>query len=279
MKKICLSGSIVLSFCLLLAVYTGAIALPQTIVHPEVQSCVAGSFSARSSEKNVGDLSGDSFRLLVWNIYKEQKPGWEKELATFAGDADLVALQEGALTSELAGSLTERDMAWQQAQAFSYEGADSGVVTASQASPQESCLLREEESIIGLPKTALLSRYSLNGEQDLLFVNLHLVNFSLGVEGYSRQLEKIYQVLVHHSGPIVVAGDFNTWSERRQEVVDAFAADLDLAPVIFSDDKRISVFGRNLDHVYSRGLTVLASKVLPAKSSDHNPMLVDFSLK
>ena len=43
----------------------------------------------------------------------------------------------------------------------------------------------------------------------LMVVNIHAVNFSLGVDVYSKQLLPIGDQIAHHSGPIIMAGDFN----------------------------------------------------------------------
>ena len=56
--------------------------------------------------------------------------------------------------------------------------------------------------------------------------NLHAINFALGTDAYRAQLDAIATELSHHRGPIVVAGDFNTWNDER----DAVWAHPDLMP-------------------------------------------------
>ena len=43
--------------------------------------------------------------------------------------------------------------------------------------------------------------------------------------------------------------------------------------------RRALFLGRRVDHVFVRGLDVTASRVDPVTSSDHNPLLVTFSIR
>ena len=82
----------------------------------------------------------------------------------------------------------------------------------------------------------------------------------------------IKSLLASHQGPIIVAGDLNTWSERRQRLVDEFMREHGLEPVVFTPDLRTTVFGRALDHVYVRGLKAENAEVIPVTTSDHNAL-------
>jgi endonuclease/exonuclease/phosphatase (EEP) superfamily protein YafD len=41
-------------------------------------------------------------------------------------------------------------------------------------------------------------------------------------------LEDLKTILKIHSGPIIMAGDFNTWNETRLQLVEEIASDLKL---------------------------------------------------
>ena len=103
---------------------------------------------------------------------------------------------------------------------------------------------------------------------------MHAVNFAVGLEEFRAQIHAIGAVLGNHRGPIVVAGDLNTWSECRQALVEDFMAGYGLQPVEFAPDLRTTAFGRALDHIYVRGLAPADARVVPVSSSDHNPLLV-----
>jgi endonuclease/exonuclease/phosphatase (EEP) superfamily protein YafD len=112
----------------------------------------------------------------------------------------------------------------------------------------------------------------------MLVVNIHAINFTLGVADFRKQLEQIRPVLAGHPGPIILSGDFNTWRKKRADILDAFADEFSLIPVEFYNDHRKIFFGRPLDHIFVRGLQIGASDTRQLESSDHNPLLVEFSL-
>jgi endonuclease/exonuclease/phosphatase (EEP) superfamily protein YafD len=60
--------------------------------------------------------------------------------------------------------------------------------------------------------------------------------------------------------------------------VENLAIRLGLKALTFEKDYRVKIFGRDVDHIFYRGLTASASTVLKVNSSDHNPMMVTFRL-
>ncbi len=59
--------------------------------------------------------------------------------------------------------------------------------------------------------------YPLPDARLLMVVNIHAVNFSLGVDVYSKQLLPIGDQIAHHSGPVIMAGDFNASEPAADE--------------------------------------------------------------
>ena len=95
-----------------------------------------------------------------------------------------------------------------------------------------------------------------------------------------------------HSGPVVLAGDFNTWNKKRLGLASQFAEDLQLKEVtdfpagrttadmhlsylnwFFGVDKKLP-----LDRIYYRGFANYFAQVLSYESSDHRPILVKLIL-
>ena len=212
-----------------------------------------GSFASISQALPAGTpLSSDEkIRVLVWNIFKQQRADWLSVLKNFGKDAHLVLLQEAQTTPELVRFATTN-----------YLAADQ---------------VPEREPILRLAKSALVTVYPLPDTRLLMVVNIHAVNFSLGVDVYSKQLLPIGDQIAHHSGPIIMAGDFNAWSRPRMNALYRFAREMSLREVRFSDDQRKKAFGRPLDFVFYRGLSVHDASVLVTRASDHNPLLVEFS--
>jgi len=91
---------------------------------------------------------------------------------------------------------------------------------------------------------------------------------------YEAQLDALGKVLAAHAGPVVLAGDFNTWSEARERALAGLAARLALEPALPNSDTRSRFFGRPADWAYARGVEVLDATAPVVTASDHNPLLV-----
>jgi len=92
-------------------------------------------------------------------------------------------------------------------------------------------------------------------------------------------LTELESVLTGHNGPIILAGDFNTWTEEKTRTLRQMVQRLGLSEVSFSDDDRTRVFGNAIDWVFARGLSVEFAQVHGSiTGSDHKPMEVAFSL-
>ncbi len=225
-------------------------------------------------------LDPERIILLNWNSHKETGPRWLQELQGLINGVDLLTLQEGALTSELRDQLSgDYAGGWTLASAFTQSGIHTGVLTASMVKPDFFCSFRVAEPIIVVPKTVLITRYPIAGAtQSLLLVNLHLVNFSFATSAYREQLRKVFDLISQHQGPLLIAGDFNSWSDGRQTIIRHFADALGADSVEFSVDRRTTFFGHVLDHIFYRGLEPVEAVALPMTTSDHNPMRVTFRL-
>lgn len=218
-----------------------------------------------------------TLRVLVWNIFKQQRADWMSVLQGFGKDSHLVLLQEAQTTPELIKFATSHYLAADQVPAFVLPQHPSGVMTLASAHPVYCCPLREREPLLRLAKSALITAYPLPGGEMLMVVNIHAVNFSLGVDVYSKQLGPIGEQIQHHRGPVIMAGDFNAWSRQRMHALYRFAREMALHEVRFTDDYRRKAFGRPLDFVFYRDMKVSEASVLVTRASDHNPLLVEFT--
>src|SRR5207244_3963736 len=155
-------------------------------------------------------LDPQSIRVLTWNIHKEDDQGWQRDLATFVRDNDIVLLQEVVLHEPLRRVIEQAGLQWVMASSFLYGGNDIGVLTAARVSPYASCTERVVEPLLRIPKSAVLSWFDINGMNvKLAIVNVHAINFSLSLEAYRAQFEALAEALAAHDGPIIFGGDLN----------------------------------------------------------------------
>ncbi|MEH6549676.1 MAG: endonuclease/exonuclease/phosphatase family protein [Pseudomonadales bacterium] len=224
-------------------------------------------------------LPADGFSLASWNIYKQGMIGWQKDLARLSADADILLLQEAWLQPALRVELKQANLEWEMSPGFQYRGAPAGVIIASKSSSSANCSLVYREPHIYLPKAVLLSYYPIEGRLErLLVVNVHSVNFSVGTKGYAMQLQSAKNIMDSHAGPMVLAGDFNTWSDARMTALNTLSQEMGMEVVYFEGQQPAEHIGRVVDHIYFKGLTAIESKVLTVESSDHYPLEVRFVL-
>ena len=245
---------------------------PDDSIRVSALACPAVSPRASASPARAA-LDPRAIRIMTWNIHKEDDAGWARDLSALGREHDLVLLQETTLRQDLRDALRGDGLRWVMASSFGYEGYDVGVLTAARAEPLASCTQRVVEPWLRLPKSAVISWFAVAGKaQSLAVANLHGINFTLTVRAYRAQLAAIADALAMHDGPIIFAGDFNTWSDARSKVVADLAARLGLAEVTLSDDRRTLFLGAPADHIFIRGLRVRESAAIPVTSSDHNPV-------
>jgi endonuclease/exonuclease/phosphatase (EEP) superfamily protein YafD len=225
------------------------------------------------------ELNSAGFSLVSWNMFKGRKDGWADDLQKFIQNSDILVLQEAYLSESLKRLLNQGKYNWDMTAAFEYRDINTGVLTASRTTPTFTCGLRQIEPITRIPKGVLVTRYPMSGtNQQLLVVNIHAINFTVGSTTFEQQSKRLENILTAHHGPLIVSGDFNTWNADRMAHVNAMAENLGLAAVKFDENRRFEIFGQNVDHIYYRGLETVASATPVVSTSDHNPLTVVFKL-
>ncbi|MDN3609263.1 endonuclease/exonuclease/phosphatase family protein [Vibrio ostreicida] len=253
---------------------------------PESAPIVSISAHAQSSSftciHHDDALSIDKERqinLLVWNLYKQKKPHWQQSLGQYSMDKQLVLLQEASMTPEFKHWVIQRPWFANQVEAFKVFDVSTGVLNLAAHRPALACAFTELEPWLGLPKSALYEQYPLSNGQSLAVVNIHSVNFTFGIKEYQTQLDTLAAQLARHAGPMIVAGDFNSWSEERFDVLTRVVQKLGLKEVEYRPDRRTRFLtGLPLDHVFFRGLTLKKAETSLSDASDHNPIEVTFEL-
>jgi endonuclease/exonuclease/phosphatase (EEP) superfamily protein YafD len=226
--------------------------------------------------QNGRPLDATGFNLVNWNMLKGMMAGWEEDLRRLVREGDVVLLQEAHLTDQMLDELHRSQLNWSLATAFRYRGAEAGVLTGGKSELQGICMRRFREPLLNTPKTSLLVRFPLSDGGQLVVVNVHAINFTLGASPFQALWQALEIIFKTYDGPLIVAGDFNTWNADRQAVIVNTMQRLGLAPVVFSSDRRTRILDRAVDHVYFRGLEPVDAVVYEVQTSDHNPMRVTF---
>ena len=155
----------------------------------------------------------------------------------------------------------------------------TGTLIRTNATPSHQCSWKSYEPILRTPKTSLVTVYPIEDRNDsLMVINLHGVNFSWLLGTWKTQMNRVFEFARSHNGPVIVAGDFNTWRPARVKHIHALAAAQGLAQARYTEDNRSRPTGLPLDWVFTRGIRVreLSSEFSPL--SDHNPITFEASL-
>ena len=224
-------------------------------------------------------INANRISLFSWNLYKQQIVGWDAVLENALKTADILALQEARDQERLSVLINEYGFKTAHVVAFQYKGRSNGVMTLARVLPQLYCIQKQIEPWIRFPKSVLITTYPLTDGQFLMVANLHAINFTVGLRSYSQQLDSVFRILKLHRGPIILAGDFNTWRIGRYHSLKKYIEAIGLNEITFKDDVRTQFRGRPLDYIFARDLWVKQSNVIATSASDHNALQVVFSVE
>lgn len=204
----------------------------------------------------------------------------------------LILLQEVRLDKNIIKTLkNDLKMGWEFSPNL-FQGAHdaySGVLTASYAKPATviPALSNGTEPLTQTQKPVLFTKYDLGWESsELLVINIHGINFKIGLDEFKEQLSFIAALVLVHDGPVIMAGDFNTWSEKRRGYLDKIAEKMGLIKISFdcqSNDVETSFFN-SLDHIFiheEKIKVVNGSEdvIMDIHSSDHAPLFVELKIR
>jgi endonuclease/exonuclease/phosphatase (EEP) superfamily protein YafD len=236
-------------------------------------------------------LASPSVRLLTWNIAKNTHlHNWQQDFFRLLHhyQPDLIFLQEVRLCAQTYRISALTEITWHFAPNFldTYHNAYSGVLTATnlRCLSSRSLLSQHFEPIVNTPKVALFNQFALvNRSETLLTVNAHLINF-VELAQFRAQLARLEVQMAQHSGPIIFAGDFNTWNRSRWSELLQMTQRLGLIATRFPQlqvqhIKRF-LWSPPLDYIFYRGFQAqpLHAQVFSQMtSSDHKPLLVELA--
>lgn len=243
------------------------------------------SISAESSLLQMGSAQhkqlGPVIRCLVWNIWKAKHRRWFDDFKQLSDDRDLLLLQEAVSNAPSDSHFSSSShLEWIMARSHRHprSGIETGVKTGciAQAIDAQMHGSMHREPIVDTQKMLLQTNYHLSNGHQLMVLNMHAVNF-VPQHKYVAQMDQLAAVLDKHKGPIILAGDFNTWSTPRYACFADVVCNADLFEAQMQRQCKIRHMNKHLDHVFYRGLTLRTVESLAhVKSSDHAPIHVTF---
>jgi endonuclease/exonuclease/phosphatase (EEP) superfamily protein YafD len=225
-------------------------------------------------------LPADGLRLLVWNIHKGSDTRLPLDFSDLSFGADLALFQEAVSTPSFIAQITGANFNFGWTLAISFQQEDlsyTGVATASRvkALTEEVIISDAKEPLVETPKTILLSEFNIeNTAETLLVANIHAINF-VSLETFKTQIRQLITKIYMHQGPLVVAGDFNTWApDRFTYLQKAFA------PHGLKNIKTPIAGLLYLDHNFFRQMNAkFVFNLSHIESSDHAPLMVDLTFE
>ncbi len=213
------------------------------------------------------------FRLSVWNFQKEKQPLWRQDFLSLCEQSDLFLAQETRLNMACTQAVEQSGLHWHAAISFlsPWGKYPTGIAAGCRAPAQEIAFdASAKEPFLTIPKMSMRLVYPLQQTQ-LLVINIHAVNFS-SISPFKHHLEKAASLVASFPGPVIVAGDFNAWNQKRHTELLHMAERLELKEVLFQPDLRTRYLHRTVDYIFVRGLQTVSSAVLELASSDHRPL-------
>jgi endonuclease/exonuclease/phosphatase (EEP) superfamily protein YafD len=232
------------------------------------------------------ELNPDSIKILVWNMYKGANPSWADDYEKLTENQDILMNQEMYLNDLMKSAFVNHSgYGYHTATSFIYlpSNTRTGVTTASRVKTTRFKAQRSRalEPAINTPKMSLETFYKIKGtNQELMTVNIHAINF-VSTHALGTQLKDLAKDIKRFKGPVVFAGDFNTWSPGKLRLMRRIIVKgLKMKEVTFVEDNRKKVFNNIIDYIFVKDLEVIDSKSFgDILGSDHTPMTVELRYK
>ena len=238
---------------------------------------------ALGEAERVDGFDPHRIRVGVWNLYKGAGGMlFEHDFRSLCYRSDLVMTQEALLSRRSMRTFCERG--FEAVHAASYkrrDGLRDGVMTASRVPSavdlRRRIVCKYPEPLLKTPKAALVETFPIAGSSArLMVINIH-ATLIRRVSAAIEEMEHLLENLPPHQGPLLLAGDFNTFTATYLRAAAAVLAKIGLAHVVIPDDPRPR--SQALDQVFCRGLRVVSAVVdTSIKSSDHFPLVAEFAV-
>lgn len=229
---------------------------------------------------SISNLSSESLRLAVWNLCKGSGGyQFEHDFRSICRRNDLILTQEALLSPRSIKVFEESGFIVTHAASYErIDGLRDGVMTISRAPFVDSSIRRivckYPEPIFNTPKVALVQKMKFDDSTELLIVNIH-ATLVRSVSGAIDEISHIINCLPDHNGPVIFAGDFNTFTRRYLSAIEEKLGTIGLHRVTIAKDPRPRT--QALDQIFIRGLKAIRASVeISYLNSDHFPLFAEF---
>ncbi|SMF14137.1 endonuclease/exonuclease/phosphatase family protein [Pseudobacteriovorax antillogorgiicola] len=233
-------------------------------------------------DKGAGPCSGRQIKIGVWNVFKGNGGmDFFRDFMNIVHRNDVWCLQEVLASPH--GLIDYVPDGYKGIHGASYERMDGlreGVLNLSrwQSLDERTQVVHfsKTEPLVKTPKVAVVSHYYID-KVETRIVNVHqpLVR---GRKRAGADLLEVMETIGEFDGPVIVAGDFNTFTKKYFNEVCQVMDDYGLSYVSIRQDHRKEL--QRLDHIFQRGFVVeRASIITEAKSSDHYAIQASLVLK
>lgn len=226
--------------------------------------------------QNVIPRQEKTIEVLTWNVLKFKRENSFSDLVSLANKSDIAFIQEAVHSQDLQTNAAQSvAMDWTFFKSFCRDYGATGVQTGSRFSQidVEAILAPGLEPVVNTPKVTGFSTVEIQGVKVLL-INVHGMNANKGLD-FENHMDQIYAVAKNFEGPIIWAGDFNTWNPVRTAYLNAKAKALNMTVLKPETDNR----KLKLDHIIVRGFKAKSVTILENfLSSDHFPVRAELEL-
>jgi len=225
-------------------------------------------------------LPGHEIVLLNWNVHKNNHHyKWLQDFKDMlsAYQPDIITFQEYQTMSARSIIDKHEEYAYGFFPNIAYKHHMFGLLTACKSDLHQfsSLFTCDVEPLIKTPKVSFITEYMLESGERLMLINVHMINF-VKIRKFRAQVKQIEDICQGHVGPLILTGDFNTWSKKRMRLIEHLCEHVGLEAVRFEKkDHQKALMAQPLDHIYYRGFVQEEAFILKEiETSDHKPMLV-----
>jgi len=214
--------------------------------------------------------------VAIWNVWKGSGGKlFLEEYHRLIKGRHILLLQEVLLTLKALGNFAPGGFSASHGATYRRrDGLRDGVMTVAIAAPSDEAqriLCASPEPFLKTTKATLVTNFQVDGHLNkLCVINTH-AKLVRRPSTAVREIERVLGKVLHHKGPILYAGDFNTFSKTYIREVDRIMATIGLERVVLEADPRTATTA--LDQIYVRGIKVIKARVeTNYLHSDHFPI-------